>query len=117
MGTFGSDMIFDISQSSGAIDPRPGACADASSRSSRRSEEPKVACQRKPAASLALSSTEQLHKEPFARIPLLSGQAATADVSIARSVALIVGFPLGTELPHHNATDLVKRIERFLETR
>ena len=63
------------------------------------------------------SSSEQLHKEPFARIPLLSGQAATADVSIARSVALIVGFPLGTELPHHNATDLVKRIERFLETR
>jgi hypothetical protein len=62
-------------------------------------------------------SSEQLHKEPFARIPLLSGQAATADVSIARSVALIVGFPLGTELPHYNATDLVKRIERFLETR
>jgi hypothetical protein len=36
---------------------------------SRRSEEPKAACQRKPTASLALSSTERLHKKPFACLP------------------------------------------------
>src|SRR5262245_53222780 len=36
---------------------------------SRRSEEPKAACQRKPTAPLALSSTERLHKKPFARLP------------------------------------------------
>src|SRR5262249_7093833 len=36
---------------------------------SRRSEEPKAACQRKPKAPLALSSTERLHKKPFACLP------------------------------------------------
>ena len=36
---------------------------------SRRSEEPKAACQRKPTAPLALSSTERLHKKPFACLP------------------------------------------------
>ena len=36
---------------------------------SRRAEEPKVACQRKPTASLAPSSTERLHKKPFACLP------------------------------------------------
>src|SRR5262245_21912236 len=35
----------------------------------RRSEEPKAACQRKPTAPLALSSTERLHKKPFACLP------------------------------------------------
>src|SRR5215467_536503 len=36
---------------------------------SRRSEEPKAACQRKSTAPLALSSTERLHKKPFACLP------------------------------------------------
>ena len=36
---------------------------------SRRSEEPKAACQRKPTGPLALSSTEQLDKGDFARLP------------------------------------------------
>ncbi|HZD49691.1 MAG TPA: hypothetical protein VE178_13195, partial [Silvibacterium sp.] len=36
---------------------------------SRRSEEPKAACQRKPTAPFALSSTERLHKKPFACLP------------------------------------------------
>jgi hypothetical protein len=36
---------------------------------SRRSEEPKASCQRKPTAPLALSSTERLHKKPFACLP------------------------------------------------
>ena len=36
---------------------------------SRRSEEPKAACLRKPTAPLALSSTERLHKKPFACLP------------------------------------------------
>ena len=36
---------------------------------SKRSEEPKTACQRKPTAPLALSSSERRHKEPFARLP------------------------------------------------
>src|SRR5215475_5298499 len=36
---------------------------------SRRSEEPKAACQRKPTAPLALSSTERLNKKPFACLP------------------------------------------------
>src|SRR5262245_65734039 len=36
---------------------------------SKRSEEPKVACQRKPTTPLALSSTERLHKKPFACLP------------------------------------------------
>src|SRR5262245_52453205 len=36
---------------------------------SRRSGEPKAACQRKPKAPLALSSTERLHKKPFACLP------------------------------------------------
>src|SRR5499433_37769 len=37
---------------------------------SRRSEEPKTVCQRKPTAPLALSSTERLHKKPFACLPI-----------------------------------------------
>src|SRR5262245_10548823 len=63
-------MIFDISQSSGPVDPRPAACASASSRSIPdvlRSR--KAACQRKPTAPLALSSTERLHKKSFACLP------------------------------------------------
>src|SRR5262249_58822744 len=32
-------------------------------------EEPKTACQRKPTAPLALSSSEQRHKEPLAHLP------------------------------------------------
>src|SRR5215475_10123575 len=36
---------------------------------SRRSEEPKTVCQRKPTAPLVLSSTERLHKKPFACLP------------------------------------------------
>src|SRR5262249_57422430 len=58
-------------------DPQPsGPCRPAArcvrrrveSIYSRRSEEPK-ACQRKPTAPLALSSTERLHKKPFACLP------------------------------------------------
>jgi hypothetical protein len=36
---------------------------------SRRSEEPKAACQRKPTAPLVLSSSEQLDKGSFTRLP------------------------------------------------
>jgi hypothetical protein len=36
---------------------------------SRRSEEPKAACQRKPTAPLALSSSERRHKAPLANLP------------------------------------------------
>ena len=36
---------------------------------SRQSEEPKTACQRKPTAPLALSSSERRHKGPFAHLP------------------------------------------------
>ena len=36
---------------------------------SKRSEEQKTTCQRKPTAPLALSSSERLHKEPFAHLP------------------------------------------------
>ena len=36
---------------------------------SKQSEEPKAACQRKPTGPLALSSTERLHKKPFACLP------------------------------------------------
>ena len=36
---------------------------------SKQSEEPKAACQRKPTAPLALSSSEQLDKGGFARFP------------------------------------------------
>jgi hypothetical protein len=40
---------------------------------SKRSEEPKTACQRKPTVLLALSSSEQLDKGGFARLPTALG--------------------------------------------
>ena len=39
---------------------------------SKRSEEPKTACQRKPTAPLALSASERREKGPFARLPTAS---------------------------------------------
>jgi hypothetical protein len=42
---------------------------------STRSEEPKAACQRKPTAPLALSSTERLHRNLSLASRLLSDQA------------------------------------------
>jgi hypothetical protein len=57
-------------QSSGPADPRAAACAGASSRSIPDDlKGPKAACQRKPTAPLALSSSERLHKKPFACLP------------------------------------------------
>jgi hypothetical protein len=54
---------------------------------SRRSEEPKAACQRKPTVPLALSSTERLHKKTF-RLPSDCSPAkrtgTTADFSSSR---------------------------------
>jgi len=43
---------------------------------SKRSEEPKTACQRKPTVLLALSSSEQLDKGDFARLPTALPAAA-----------------------------------------
>ena len=57
-------------QPSGPADPRPAALPRrVDSIYSRQSEDPKTACQRKPTAPLALSSSERRHKEHFARLP------------------------------------------------
>src|SRR5262249_25234819 len=62
------------SQPLGAADPRPAACPGAAIRSVPNNLRPKTqpqkpACQRKPPELLALSSSEQLHKHPFAPLP------------------------------------------------
>jgi Patatin-like phospholipase len=48
---------------------RPSVTLRVSIQTIEKSEEPKAACQRKPTAPLALSSSERRHKEPLAHLP------------------------------------------------
>ena len=63
-------VIIKILSPSGPTDPRPAPCPSAPSRSIPDNlRSPKTACQRKPTAPLALSSSERRHKGPFAHLP------------------------------------------------